>query len=151
MKQKKEIAIRDHSLDSQEWYRALIEEADAIITESGEASRWALVEGYHQLGMRILEDTKNFERADIYGDKIVQHVAQSLGKSLRTIQYAVQFADKFPKLDNVPGGKAITWHKVCNVILVGKSVDKDCNHGNGTVVIEICVDCHKRIRDEEDK
>ena len=37
-----------------------------------------LKEKYHQLRVRILEDNNNFERTKIYGEKIVQELAESL-------------------------------------------------------------------------
>ncbi|MBW1716550.1 MAG: hypothetical protein JRJ77_12130 [Deltaproteobacteria bacterium] len=41
-------------------------------------SRWALVEGYWNLGKRISEENDNFEREKIYGNKIVSQVTESL-------------------------------------------------------------------------
>lgn len=95
----------------EEWYLALVEECKAIITEAVFNSRWALVEGYHQLGERIVTDT-NLERENIYGEKIVQGLAQSLGISKRTVWYAIQFYEKYPSLSVVPEGKNITWNKI---------------------------------------
>lgn len=97
---------------NEEWYQSLIEDCKDIITEAFFTSRWALVEGYHQLGERILGEYNNFEREKIYGEKILQRVAQSLGISKRTIYYAIQFAKKYPTLDKVPEGKNITWKKI---------------------------------------
>jgi hypothetical protein len=140
----KELAVK---LEDKDWYKALVEEADAIIVEAGEASRWALVEGYHQLGTRILEENKNFEREKIYGQEITKRISQSLGKSIRTIEKAVQFAKEYKKPEEVPGGKAITWGKVCNVVLVGKDINKQCGCSR-TETREYCIDCGKRIKNE---
>ena len=104
----KELSRR---IEDEEWYIALIEECKAIITEAVFTSRWALVEGYHQLGTRILEEN-NLDRSNIYGKKIVQGLAQSFGMSERTLWYALKFAEKYPKLNEVPEGKNITWNKV---------------------------------------
>ncbi|MCX6577796.1 MAG: MT-A70 family methyltransferase, partial [Candidatus Aminicenantes bacterium] len=54
----------------------------------------------------------NFERAKIYGEKILQGLAESLNVSKRTLYYAVEFARKYPRLDTVPEGKNITWNKI---------------------------------------
>jgi len=97
-----------------EWYAALIEECRAIITETIFNSRWALVEGYHALGERILQEHDNFERSKIYGEKIVSGLKESLGVSGNTIWRAMQFAKKYPDLNTVPEGKNITWNKLCN-------------------------------------
>ena len=60
-----------NELVNTEWYNQLVEDCNSIITEAVYISRWALVEGYHNLGTRILEE-QNFERSKIYGEKIVQ-------------------------------------------------------------------------------
>ncbi len=95
-----------------EWYQALVSDCNDIVTEAVYQSRWALVEGYHNLGKRILEEHDNFERAKIYGEKIVQDLAQSLNMSSRIIWYAIQFVQKYPDLTKVPEGKNITWNKI---------------------------------------
>jgi N6-adenosine-specific RNA methylase IME4 len=110
------IIVRPDQTEA-EWYVALIEECKAIITETIFNSRWALVEGYHALGERILQENDNFAREKIYGQKIIQRVGQSLGKSEQTIFYAVAFAKKWPDLTTVPEGKNISWHKICNKYL----------------------------------
>ena len=96
----------------EKWYTALVSDCDDIITEAVYISRWALVEGYHSLGKRILEEHDNFERAKIYGEKIVQGLAESLNMSSRVLWYAMQFVQKYPDLSKVPEGKNITWNKI---------------------------------------
>ena len=107
-------------LDKQDWYESLITDCRAIIVETEFTARWALVEGYHSLGKRLLLDFENFEREKIYGEKILQRVANSLAKSHRTLSYAVQFAQKYPDLSQVPGGKSASWHRITNEILKGQ-------------------------------
>ena len=111
------------TLQNEEWYRQLIEECHAIVVETEFSARWALVEGYHELGKRILEDNNNFEKSG-YGKKIVQCIGESLGKSENTIYYAIQFARKFPELADVPGGKDTSWYRICNELLPGKKDGK---------------------------
>lgn len=96
----------------EKWYQELVDDCHAIITEAIYISRWALVEGYHNLGKRILEEHDNFERAKIYGEKIVQGLAESLNMSSRVLWYAVRFVQKYPDLSKVPEGKNITWSKI---------------------------------------
>lgn len=96
----------------QKWYQALVDDCETIMTEALYQSRWALVEGYHQIGKRILEEHDNFERAKIYGEKIVHGLALSLNMSSRILWYAIQFAKKYPDLTTVPEGKNITWNKI---------------------------------------
>lgn len=99
-------------IQNNEWYQALVEECKAIITEAVFTSRWALVEGYWKLGERISEENDNFKRANIYGEKIVQDLAESLGTSSRTLHYAIQAYKKYPKLDGMPEGKNLSWNKL---------------------------------------
>lgn len=104
-------------VESQEWFIALVDECQAIITETEFTARWALIEGYHLLGVRLLEAHDNFERAGIYGREIASRVSQSLGKSRRTVERAVQFARQYPDLAELPGGKAVSWRQICNELL----------------------------------
>lgn len=53
----------------EEWYTALVEDCRAIITEAVFNSRWALVEGYHQLGERIVTDN-NFDRKEFMDKRL---------------------------------------------------------------------------------
>lgn len=108
----------------EQWYEALIEECKAIITETIFTSRWALVEGYHKLGERILEENNNFERKKIYGEKITTALSESLGTSTRTIERAILFAKKYPDLDKVPEGKNISWNKICTKYLPAPKENK---------------------------
>ena len=101
-----------NELTNTEWYNTLVSDCNDIITEAVYQSRWALVEGYHNLGKRILEEHDNFERAKIYGEKIVHGLAQSLNMSSRIIWYAMQFVQKYPDLNEVPEGKNISWNKL---------------------------------------
>lgn len=127
--------------NNDDWYNALIEECKAIITETEFTARWALVEGYHHLGKRILEDNDNFERQKIYGQEIVSRVTESLEVSSRTIWRAIQFAKKYPELDQVPGGKAVSWRRVCNELLPSnksKEIDTERLLEDGTVTCPRC-------------
>ena len=99
------------------WFTNLIEDCKDIVVETEFTSRWSLVEGYHSLGARILSENVNFERANIYGNQIVQRVATSLGKKPRTVYYAVKFATLYPDLNLLNEGKNISWHHVINKYL----------------------------------
>ena len=109
-----------NELVNTEWYQSLISDCHTIMTEAVFISRWALVEGYHNLGKRILEEYDNFERKKIYGEKIVQGLAFSLNMSSRILWYAIQFAQKYADLSEVPEGKNITWNKIITKYLTTK-------------------------------
>lgn len=104
-------------LQDQEWYQALIEDCQGILTEGIWNYRLTLIKTYHLLGKRILEENDNFKRERIYGERIANTVGESLGKSRQTIGYAIRFAKKYSDLDLLPEGKNISWHKICNQYL----------------------------------
>ena len=112
-------------LEQEEWYQALIEDLKAIAIETEFTSRWSIVEGYHQFGERIRQENHNFERKKIYGKEIASHVSQSIGKSKRTVERAIQFAKNYPDLNKTPYGKALSWHKVCNELLPGTTEEHE--------------------------
>jgi len=116
-----------NELVNTEWYQSLVDECHDIITEAIYQSRWALVEGYHNLGKRILEEHDNFERNKIYGEKIVQGLAESLNMSSRILWYSMQFVQKYPDLRKVPEGKNITWNKIITKYLPGSKGKTETN------------------------
>jgi hypothetical protein len=122
-------------LEVQDWYEALLEDCKAIVVEYGFISRWSLVEGYHELGKRILQENHNFDRQKIYGQQIVKKVSETLGMSERTLQYAIQFSQKYPELESLPMGKNISWSKVVKELLPEnpKPIEKKKH---------ICPNCH---------
>ncbi len=100
----------------EDWYSELVDECKSIITEAVFTSRWALVEGYWNLGKRVREDKKVAEFAK--GNKtFVQDLGQNLGISTSTLYYALQAYDKFPDLNKIPEGKNITWNKLITLYL----------------------------------
>src|SRR3990167_6875241 len=109
-------------LTNQEWYNELVEECKAIITEAVFTSRWALVEGYWNLGKRIREDKLAQEFAK--GNKtFVQDLGRNLGTSSSTIYYALQAYDKFPDINKLPEGKNISWNKLITKYLPEPKVE----------------------------
>lgn len=101
----------------QEWFQSLVEDCRATMVEAVFNSNWSLVEGYHELGKRILEEKANFTKEGIYGKQITYNVAVAAQRSIRTIERAVQFAEKYPDLAMLPDGKNVTWHMVVNKYL----------------------------------
>lgn len=99
-------------LYTQDWYKALVDECQAAVTEGIFTYRWALIKTYHDVGSRIIEDSENFDRAKIYGMNIVQHLAQSIGRSKRWIYYAIAVAETYPDINDIPGGKNMSMTKL---------------------------------------
>jgi hypothetical protein len=127
---------------SQDWFKGLIEECDALLVETHCNSHWILLEGYHKLGVLIIQEKENFENNG-YGQKIVQLVANSLHKSERTIYNAIQLAEQYPDMNTLPEGKAITWSKMCKKYLLANT-ESCCHPEYKKVTTEYCVKCGKR-------
>src|SRR3990167_8711439 len=110
-------------LVTKEWYKTLVEECKAIITEAIFTSRWALVEGYWNLGKRIRIDDKVQEYSK--GNKtFLQDLAPEIGVGVSTIYYALQAYDKYPEIGSIPEGKNITWNKLKTIYLPSMPVDQ---------------------------
>lgn len=98
-------------------YQIFVEQCQATITESATVSRWALVEGYWILGQTIREYMAVEEYAK-GNEAFLDRLAGNLkGISTRTLYRAIQFFDKYPVLNNVPEGKAISWSKLISKYL----------------------------------
>ena len=146
-----ELIIDNRELIQANWYQSLIDDCQSIMVEAEFTSRWVLVEGYHSLGLRILQENDNFEREKIYGKEITKRVSLSLGKGIRTIEKAIQFAKKFPDLAALPEGKDTSWRKICNEYLpehkAKKSVVKPPKGQYNVIVIDPPWDMEKIERD----
>jgi len=110
-------------LVEEKWYQALVDDCRAIITEAVFTSRWALVEGYWNLGKRIREDI-NFQEYSKGNKKSVQDLARNLNISERTLYYALQLYDKYPDINQIPEGKNITWNKLITKYLPGPKIEE---------------------------
>ena len=102
------------------WYEVLVEECKAIITEAVFNSRWALVDGYHRLGESVVTNEK-FQKHAKGNKSSVQDLGRKLGISTSTLYYAMQFYEKYPRLDMLPDGKNISWNKIITQYLPEKS------------------------------
>lgn len=95
----------------------LVEDCKDIWVEHSFTSRWALIEGYHAIGERIIKENGNTE-------ELVQHVAVGINRSTRSVYYAVQFAQKFPSLNLLPEGKNTLWRDIVHKYLPEPKEDK---------------------------
>jgi hypothetical protein len=102
----------------EEWYIQLVSECKAIVTEAVYNSRWALVEGYWQLGKRMREDPS-------FNTKLLQDLAVDIKVSERTMWYALKAYDKYPDINKMPEGKNISWNKLVTKYLPKRKELKD--------------------------
>ena len=127
-----------------DWYQEFLQELSGLIIESEFAARWELISCYHKVGSKIIKVQKEKE---ISITNFVQRVAQNLGKSIRTIRYAVAFAQKYPDLTSAPLEKHISWRGVIKLLEEG-TPRKPCEHLE-TGYYEICKKCGKNLGEEE--
>jgi len=106
---------------TESWYTQLVEDCKDIVVETEFVSRWSLVEGYHSLGKRILEEYDNFQRVRMADSELIKSVAISIGRRDRTVYYAIQFARMYPDLNLLKEGKNISWHHIINKYLTDGS------------------------------
>jgi hypothetical protein len=90
--------MQENGLIKLEWWKHLTEDCKAIVTEAVFTSRWALVEGYWNLGERINTDS-DYQKWGTNKDNVLQDLANAIGLSTRTIYYALKTYEKYPSLD----------------------------------------------------
>lgn len=99
-------------IEPEEWYQSLVDDCKSIITEAVFTSRWALVEGYHGLGERIVKDSEYKKWEQGKAGRVLTDLSKDTGIHERDLYRAIQFYGKYPELDRVPEGKNITWNKI---------------------------------------
>ena len=104
-------------MNNEQWFNSLVEDCKDIVTESSFTSRWSLVEGYHLLGSRILQDEVKLTQGGTDLRKRLQELAKFIGKRERSLYYAVEFVRKFPDINALPEGKDINWYRIIHKYL----------------------------------
>ena len=130
-----------------ETYQHLVDEIKAVKTEFIFQSRWALVEGYWNIGKLIREQFTGNELT-----KQLQDLGVDTGVSSTTLWYSLQTFDKYPRLDTLPEGKNISWNKLITTYLpnrieekktIPKPMLKQClNCGKWKMVGDNICECH---------
>lgn len=121
-----------------EWYQNMVTDCKAIVTERLYRSRQEVIEGWHEVGRRILTDPhyKKFSHGN--GD-IKKQLAADIGASVKTLYYAIQFFEKFPTLESLPElpeGKNISWRKI-----IQKYLPSPSGNDNPELAMCTCKDC----------
>lgn len=81
------------------------EELRALITEAIFNHRWVLLEGYHELGREVVENNLS-----------IDEVADWTGQRAKTIHYCVELYKRYPDLNSLPDGKAVSWYKITKTL-----------------------------------
>lgn len=137
-----------------EWFNQLKEEIQSIHTETIFTSRIELLKGKWAIGEAIENEVGKFERAEIYGERINELLAQGLGISARELQRCRQFYRKYSGKDwdsvvaKLPEGKNISWNKVLALLVSPKEKEDNDNCEHERFLIK-CLDCKKIFNQEE--
>lgn len=97
-------------LQSEGWFQEMVEELKNLLTEGEFSARYTIIQIYHTTGRTIAEHEGRAKN-------LVEETAKALGKSARLIYQCRQFFGKFPDLDDLPDGKAISWRHIANNLL----------------------------------
>lgn len=99
-------------------YEALVDECRTIITEKSFEANWTRIEMYHGIGEAI-RNTAGVGSIT----KLLRSMAEDMQCTERTLWYAVQFYDQYPKLDALPDGKSASWTKIKQDLPVNKRLE----------------------------
>lgn len=121
------------------------DELKELLIEAEFSSRWTLIQAYHTAGKMIKELCDHPDNL-LGKDRVVQVLAEKIGKSERMVWYASKFYEKYPVLDELPEGKNIGWNKVVTKYLTTPK-EEACGHEHTkTITIEKCEDCGKTLK-----
>lgn len=161
MTKSKNEKLPTKKLESEDWFKAMLEEMKATIVEAVFTSRWVIIEAKWRLGDLILKNKEKLKEAGVKESKIPELITESLkevakreGKetklpSRREVYRCIRFRKKYPDLDELPGGKNISWHKIANRLLPGKELE--CQHENlKKIEVWKCEDCNQTFINKPD-
>jgi hypothetical protein len=105
-----------------------VEELRQFFVETEHNIRWDMIKMYHEAG-RMLEEMKGAN---------LQDIAKRIGRSYRTLRYAITLFKMFPNLDNLPEGKNVSMNQVIRKYLTTPEEKK----AHVCTFITICSVCH---------
>ena len=122
IKQTKQLAVKNSSLTT------LANEILEAKKEFGFLLRWDLIRMYHAVGEILVSHRDTVDLNKLSG--LVEI-------SKRNLYRSIQFYNKYPDLDRVPEGKAISWRRLINKYLPVHKEKEECDHE----FIEVCKKC----------
>lgn len=117
-----------------------VEDIKALIVEGEFNARWVLIETYHEVGRKILEEC---EVNEYPVSKFTEGLSVKIGRNERTLWHAIKFYKKYPDINKLPEGKNISWNKIVTKYLTAKN-EKECEHNP----IIICSKCRKVLSND---
>lgn len=105
-----------NELAPSEQFTHLAEEVQAIIAQKKFEAGMSLLEMRHEIGRAILESPL-YEKNKRGQGKLIADLAARLQLGERTLRYAVEFAEKYPKFETAlqssdPGHKLPSWRDI---------------------------------------
>lgn len=135
------------NITDQDWFKALIEEGIALLSEKKFQIQMELIEMKWELGDLILKEEENFKRFG-YGERIVEILAPILGMSESHLWKVIQFRKKFKSFDEVmgldPDRKTLSWFRIYTEFLP-KHKDEKIKDSNCKHLKVKCVKCGKEF------
>jgi len=131
--------------NQEEWYKLLLDDLKAIITESVFTSRIELIKGKWLFGERLVTDENYKKTPGEHKESFLKGIAVELNAHIKEIYRCVQFYEKYPNktfdtvCQSLPEGKNISWHKLTNIYLPETSAKEQEIDEN----IETCNKCPK--------
>lgn len=93
---------------NRENYNSILEDLESILIECEFQHRFSVIDGYHQIGKRILETSSDKDEIN----NLIEKVSKDLKIRKTKIEKCVLFVSLFPKLEDLPEGKNISWNKI---------------------------------------
>lgn len=84
----------------------LLSECRDILVEAIFTHRWTLLEGYHAVGMVMLDNPQ----------LSILEVAHATKQMPKTIHYCLELAKAYPELSSLPEGKNVSWYKITKTL-----------------------------------
>lgn len=128
-------------------YQSLLEEIDAIRTETVYNASQVILEGKLEVGQLLLKNND----LGVGVTELVQYVSKDTGINERDLWYCYKFAEKYEEIKKLPDfdTKVISWNRVKKMLADPERAKKKCKHDH-TEWIEICVDCGAKIKHEDE-
>lgn len=143
---------KDEYKDTDE-YTSMVEEIISTITETKFNAEMTIVEGKHKIGESVVTNPlyKKFGKGT---GTFVTDLASDIGISERDLYYCINFYLKFPDMktavEELPGGKTISWRKVRGLLSDGQEESDPCEHKSTfEITLVQCKKCGARKKKGE--
>lgn|SRR3990167_9667698 len=96
-------------------------EIKSLMVEALFDSAWTIITMHHEIGRLI---TDSFENVT----EVLPSLSVKVGRSERTLYRSLQLYRKFPDINSIPHGKAISMSRLINEHLLENPQDNKCHH-----------------------